>query len=113
MTPLLSSRILNSMRRTMYGHFTKLTFYRVTPTTPKLELFSLADAWHCWGIGGDKIKIAVARESKLDVSELKQNAFVDVDVNGNIRSYKITELSEQQQLNAGWVLLAEPVTETL
>ena len=116
MTALLSARVLNHMRRRLYGSNALLTFYRIVPNAVEEEIASLNTDWYAQIVGGaapGTVKIVIAETAQIQIANLLENAIVDLIVKGQTKRYRVVGLTETQQLGAGWVIHAEPMSGTI
>jgi hypothetical protein len=110
---------LNQIRGDLYTS-ASLTFYKVTPSAGETQIATLTSGWVSWRknrkliseVGG-AVTIAIAYSTGVDINALRENAAVDLTINSQIKRYRVAEITETQQLGAGWILHCEPMSNTV
>lgn len=116
MINLLTPKILNVMRNSLYEAGASLTFYKVTPAAGEAQLFQTASGWYAQRdsarlsdvSGSMTIWIAKDGTSFPVGDQLHVGAKVVIDANGRQQAYRVGEIKTMQQLGTGWVLRCEP-----
>ncbi len=116
MINLLTPKILNVMRNSLYEASASLTFYKVTPAAGEAQLFTTTSGWYAQRdsarlsdvSGSLTIWIAKDGASFPVGDQLHVGAKVVIDANGRTQAYRVNEIKTMQQLGTGWVLRCEP-----
>ena len=119
-TPLLNASVLNSMRTYLYGRGASLTFYTVTPAAGETQIGAINSDWYAQrksrtsdgGVSG-AVTVWLAESANVSIDDLRSNASVALTINGQVRKYRVAEITEMQQLGSGWVLHCEPLSNTV
>jgi hypothetical protein len=113
MKPLLNNRILDKMRRTLYGRNVEAVFYGVTPEDGEVEIGRITNGFNfvrepAKEDNNGKVKFWLVGDASITRSQLNLGGVVVITANGITQRYKITELLQQQQIGGGYVLRLSP-----
>lgn len=116
MIKLLTKNRLNKMTRTLYGIAT-VAFYSISPSAGETLITTLTEGFVFVRErrGGQKsdgsgVKLWLAGDASITRAQLKIGGVVVITANGVTTRYVITELLQQQQIGAGYVLRLKPQT---
>ncbi len=117
---VLQAADLNQMRRELYGRSASLVFYSVTPAQGEQQIATLTSGWHAWRKSGrgdqvvsGAVTIALARSAQIEIDAIRKSATADLIINSQIKRYRVVEVTETQQLGAGWIIHCEPLAKTV
>lgn len=123
MTLLFTKADLDALRRDLYGADAEIAFYRVTPGEGETSIGRLSDGWHAHrmpralrlssGFPVGSVILNLAADLSVNVEDLRENAVVEIVAAGPTRRYKVIELTETQQLGGGWVIVMDPLADTV
>lgn len=115
---ILRQQTLDAIRREVYGSNASLRLFDTQfhdGQTEEFEIVTLLSGWLPWrkkrgqgDLPNDAITILVVRSAAIDVCRLKQSGYADVTLHGRTRRYRTPEITETQELGAGWALHCEP-----
>lgn len=113
---------LDELRRDLLGASATVTFYSVSPLAGKTEIKQLSSGWHLSrklrqpnrDVDG-AITLILSSGIDLNINEIREQAVIELKLNRTepAREYRITEVTETQQIGGGYVLHCEPVANTL
>src|SRR5262245_40293073 len=114
MAQILTKATLNTIAAQLYTGAT-VAFYTVMPTVGETLITTLTDgflfvreAWAKQANDSSDVKMWLAGDASITLAQLKTAGLVIITIGSRTTRYTITELLDQQQLSAGFVLRLAP-----